>query len=253
MPSKTQKPIVAGNWKMYKTLPEAISFVEKLSQLTDENKATILLAVPFTMIRGVSEKVEGTPVVIGAQNMNDASQGAFTGEISAKMLKEAGAKFVLLGHSERRQYFHETDEFINKKVKRALEEQLMVILCVGETFEQHESGQIEAALETELLGSLQDLKEEDFQNILIAYEPIWAVGSGKPASPKDVSQENEAIRAIITKKWGKNVGDSLKILYGGSVNPQNAKDFLNEPQLNGVLIGTASLNVDDFAKIISQT
>lgn len=251
MPTKT-KPIIVGNWKMYKTVPEALQFVESLKDQLIGREKQILLAVPFTMIREVSLKAKGF-LQVGAQNMNDASEGAFTGEVSARMLLDAGAQFVILGHSERRQHYKESNEFINKKVKRALTDGLQVILCIGETFEEHESGQTVSVLEAQLLGSLQDVRSEDFKNILIAYEPIWAVGSGKPARPVDVVDENKAIREIVANQWGKKVGEDLKILYGGSVNATNAKDFFNEPDIDGLLIGSASLNVDDFGKIISET
>lgn len=244
--------IIVGNWKMYKTLPEAVQFVEALKGELTGRENSVFLAVPFTMIREVSQKAEGL-LRVGAQNMNDATEGAFTGEVSAQMLLDAGAQFVILGHSERRQHYQESNEFINKKVKRALSDGLQVILCIGETFEEHESGQIVPALEAQLLGSLHDVKPEDFKNILIAYEPVWAVGSGKPALPADVTIENQAIREIVAKQWGKNVGEDLKILYGGSVNPENVKNFFNEPGIDGVLIGSASLNVGDFGKIISET
>lgn len=249
--SLDKKPMIVGNWKMYKTLPEALDFVSQLLKKVDETQSEIMLAVPFTMIREVSLKADR--IKIGAQNMNDASEGAFTGEISARMLQDAGAQFVILGHSERRQHYKETDEFINKKVKRALLAGLQVILCIGETFEEHESGNIASVIENQILGSLKEIKPEDFKNIVIAYEPVWAVGSGVAAMPQDVAGENEAIQAIVAKEWGKNVSDELKILYGGSVNSDNAKYFLKEPSINGVLIGTASLNVDDFARIISET
>ena len=169
------------------------------------------------------------------------------------MLLDAGARFVILGHSERRQYYKETSEFINKKVKRALLDGLQVILCVGETFEDHEEGRIEATLRDQIEKSLAGITEEDFKNVMIAYEPVWAVGSGKPATPEQVAVESEAIRAIVAKLGGKNVSTDLKILYGGSVNPANAKNFLEEKNIDGLLIGSASLNVDSFAKIISET
>lgn len=254
MPKKTKKTIIAGNWKMYKTLPEAVEFVEKLNEKVAGSTCETLLAVPFTLLREVSEKVkENEKFLIGAQNMNDASEGAFTGEISARMLKDAGARFVILGHSERRQHFGESDEFINKKVKRALKEGLRVMLCIGETFDEHESGQIIPALEKQLLGSLEGVDPEAFKSIIIAYEPVWAVGSGKTALPDDAEHEIAAVRAIVAEKWGAEVGEGLEILYGGSVNAQNAKNFLDEPSINGVLIGSASLNVDDFGKILELT
>lgn len=253
MPTKSDSTVIAANWKMYKTLPEALEFIDKLESYADKSSSKIMLAVPFTLIRDVSEKAKETKFIIGAQNMNDSFEGAFTGEISARMLLDAGAKFVVLGHSERRQYYKESNEFINKKVKRALSENLSVILCIGETFDEHEEGRINDVLKEQISGSLKDLAVSDFKNLMIAYEPVWAIGSGKPASVEEVARQCEEIREIVTSLWGKKVSDNLKILYGGSVNPSNAKEFLEEKNINGLFVGTASLNVDSFGKIISQT
>lgn len=247
MPTKTRAPLIIGNWKMYKTFPEAKSFIESLN-----NSKTAYLAVPYTLIQPLSA-LNKPNVVIGAQNMNDASEGAFTGEISGRMLKDAGAKFVVLGHSERRQFFKEDNLFIQKKVKRALSDGLDVILCVGETLEQHENHKTEEVLEKQLTESLGDLKEGDFDHLSIAYEPVWAIGTGLAATAEEAEKEHSFIRSLIDKRWGKGASSKVKILYGGSVKPENAEYFLKQADIDGLLIGGASLNVDSFGTILSLT
>lgn len=243
-------PIIAGNWKMYKTIEEAKTFVETLASLQIKSQAAVYLAVPFTAIAEVASQVAtlGSPFLIGAQNMNDASEGAFTGEIAARMLKEAGARFVILGHSERRQLFNETNEFINKKVKRAIEEGLQPILCVGETGDQRREGKTQSVLEDQLLGSLKGVRK--LRNLVIAYEPVWAIGTGQVAEPSDAQQAHTFIRGIVREKWGEEAAGQLPILYGGSVKPENAKILLDQPDVNGLLVGGSSLSAEAFHKII---
>lgn len=252
MPMKSSPPLIIANWKMYKTLPEALDFIRKTVPIAQTSQAEIALAVPFTLIREVAKSAAGSPFKIGGQNMNDASEGAFTGEVSALMLKDAGASFVLLGHSERRSHFQETDAFINRKVRRALSEGLQVVLCIGESYEDHNEGKIREKLASQILGSLEGVEAKDFSNLVIAYEPVWAIGTGKAATSDEVSEESDVIREIIAEKWGKEVSLSLKVLYGGSVSPDNAKTYLSKKNINGLLIGSASLNVDSFGKIISE-
>lgn len=248
MPTKTARsPLIIGNWKMYKTFPEAKNFLDTLN-----NSKTAFLAVPYTLIQPLS-LLNKANVVIGAQNMNDAEEGAFTGEVSARMLKDAGAKFVLLGHSERRHFFKEDDRFIQKKVKRALIDGLDVILCIGETHEQYEQKKTKEVLEKQLLESLGDIKASDFDHISIAYEPVWAIGTGLAATPEEAEKEHAFIRSLIEKKWGKEAASQVKILYGGSVKPENAEHFLKQSDIDGLLIGGASLNVDSFGTILSLT
>lgn len=235
---------------MYKTIEEAKTFVETLASLQHKSQAAVYIAVPFTAIAGVASKVEalGAPFVIGAQNMNDASEGAFTGEIAARMLKDAGAKFVILGHSERRHLFNETNEFINKKVKRALEEGIQPLLCVGETQEERNEGKTEAILEEQLLGSLKGVRK--LRNLVVAYEPVWAIGTGQVAEPNDAQQAHAFIRGVVREKWGEESAAQLAILYGGSVKPENAKDLLEQTDVNGLLVGGSSLSPEAFHKII---
>ena len=188
--------LVVANWKMNKTIREALSYAEKLPKLLEDSSLPVWLAVPFTAIRSVREKLE-PKFIVGAQNMNDATSGAFTGEIAAAMLKEAGAEFVLLGHSERRQYFHESDEFINKKVLRALQSQLRPILCIGEGYEQREAGETEEKLKQQLQQGLSGVTAEQIGSCIIAYEPIWAIGTGKTATPELVQETHVTIRSIL--------------------------------------------------------
>jgi triosephosphate isomerase (TIM) len=255
MSFKSSRPIViAGNWKMYKTIEEAKAFVETLSPMLKKSQAAIYLAVPFTAIYPTSQLVKElkSPIQIGAQNMNDATEGAFTGEIAARMLLDAGAQFVILGHSERRHFFQESDAFIQKKVKRALSEKIQPILCVGETLEERESGRLEETLRRQLLGCLGDLGEDQLNNLLLAYEPVWAIGTGKVAKAEDAQAAHAFCRKVILEKWGEEYASRLSILYGGSVKPENAADLLAQEDIDGLLIGGASLSPEDFSQIINS-
>ncbi len=245
--------VIAGNWKMYKTTCEAKTFVESLAPLIKKSQATVYLAVPFTAIDQTVQVVKelGAPITIGAQNMNDAAEGAFTGEIAARMLKDVGAGFVILGHSERRQIFNETSAFINKKVKRALKDSLQPILCIGETLAQHESGETESVLKGQLQGSLEGVTSEELSKMIIAYEPVWAIGTGKVAHPDDAEKAHAFVRSVLAEAWGKEVADHIVIQYGGSVKPENAVDLIRQPNIDGLLVGGASLSADTFSKIIN--
>lgn len=234
-----REKMIVGNWKMYKTVKEAVLFVQGLLDAKLNKK--IYLSVPFTAIQECSALAKDSNVIIGAQNMNDAQEGAYTGEIAGIMLKEAGAQFVLLGHSERRKYFKETDEFIHRKVLRAIEDQLLPILCVGETFEQKEAGVTQDVLKTQLEKGLQDVTG----SYVVAYEPVWAIGTGKTATP-DLANETQAfIRQII--------GTDAPILYGGSVTGNNIAALTQEPNIDGVLVGGASLSLESFIQIVQNS
>jgi len=241
--------LIVGNWKMYKTIDEALSFIEKTIPLAAKAKSGVWLAVPYTAISACAEKAKTSPILIGAQNMNDASSGAFTGEIAAPMLVEAGAKFVILGHSERRKIFSESNDFIQKKVKRALECKLRPILCIGETNEQRESGKTESVLHEQITECLKDIEPTD--ELVIAYEPVWAIGTGKPATGDIAQNTHSYIRGVLQELWGKTVGNKTCIIYGGSVNDENCKSFLDENDIDGLLIGSASLMPETFTKIIT--
>lgn len=243
-------PLIAGNWKMNKSNSEAIKFIETLSQRIDSFKGLIYLAVPFTCIQEAAKVSD--KIIIGAQNMNDAQKGAFTGEIAALMLKEVGAKFVILGHSERRQLFHESDEFIHKKVLRAIKDGLQPILCIGETLQEREEQMTEDVLKSQLQKALKDLSNEDLFNLIIAYEPIWAIGTGKSATANIAQEAHLFIRNTLTNLFDENVAQKIYILYGGSVNADNINSLMQEPDIDGVLVGGASLEVESFLKIIKN-
>jgi triosephosphate isomerase len=238
-------PIIAGNWKMYKTAAEAASFVTALAPLVSESSASVWIAPPFTAIHAAASAAKGTQITIGAQNMSDAVEGAFTGEISSRMLLEAGARFVLLGHSERRQLFHETDALIHRKLKRAFADELLPILCVGESEQERREGKTKQVLERQLSACLEGI---DPQELVIAYEPLWAIGTGKTATP-EIAQEAHAIcRALLNRLWGRQIS----ILYGGSVKPDHIADLMQMPDIDGVLVGGASLEVASFAKMVQN-
>ncbi len=257
MPRKSKKSsrptVIAGNWKMYKTIDEAKTFVESLAPLIGKSQATVYLAVPFTALAPTAQLVKKreAPLLIGAQNMNDASEGAFTGEIAARMLIDAGARFVILGHSERRQLFHESSPFINKKVKRALQEGIQPIVCIGETLHQREEGETETVLKEQLLSSLEGVSAEDLSRLIVAYEPIWAIGTGKVARPKDAESAHAFIRGVVAENWGKERAEQLVIQYGGSVKPENASELLAQSNVDGLLVGGASLSAESFSNIIN--
>lgn len=251
MTSTNRSVIITGNWKMYKTIEESVAFVKELIPLIQGSPAHVYLAVPFTAIQSVAKAAKESPLVIGAQNMNDASEGAFTGEIAGKMLVDAGAKFVILGHSERRRLFRETNNFINKKVKRALLDGLKVILCIGETRDQRDSEKTHEVLKAQLEEGLEGISSEQLENVILAYEPVWAIGMPQAAGA-DVAEEAQAYcRKILSEKWGEKPAEQMVIQYGGSVKPDNAKEFLDQPDIDGLLVGGASLSVAEFSKIIN--
>lgn len=246
--------IVVGNWKMYKTIEEACTFIETVSPLIAKSQVTVYLAVPFTAIYPAVKKVRElhAPLVIGAQNMNDATEGAFTGEIAARMLQEAGASFVILGHSERRQLFHETDAWINKKVKRALTQGIQPLLCVGETGQEREEKLTESVLKKQILASLKGVKAEEIERLILAYEPVWAIGTGISATVADAQAAHSFCREVVREKWGVKCADSLRILYGGSVKSENASSLIREKDIDGLLVGGAALSPDSFSEIINS-
>lgn len=245
--------VITGNWKMYKTIEEAVAFVKELAPKVAAAQSQVYLAVPFTTIQPVAEALQGTSIVVGAQNMNDASEGAFTGEVAGGMLKDAGAKFVILGHSERRHIFHESDTFVNRKVKRALADGLQPVLCVGETLQEHEAGQRDEVLTRQLTMSLEGVSAEQLAAMILAYEPVWAIGTNLSATPEQAESAHQFIRDLVAKNWNQETADALIIQYGGSVRPNNAKSLLDKPGIDGLLVGGASLNVDFFAQIVNDS
>lgn len=237
---------IIGNWKMNKSIAEARSFVSELGLTTSNRTCQVGLAVPFTMISAAAEAAKGSPVLIGGQNASEHEEGAFTGEISCRMLKDAGASFVLLGHSERRHLFHEDDTLVNRKVKRALQAQLRPIVCVGETDQQHQAGETHAVLRGQLTQSLKGISVNEVEHLVIAYEPVWAIGTNKTATPEIVESAHRHCRDVIAAEWGNEVASRVIIQYGGSVKPENAAVLLALPDVDGLLIGGASLTLESF-------
>jgi len=238
-------PIIAANWKMHKTGAEAESFLNLLKAQLPSFEVNIFVAPSFTALSKASAAAEGSPIVIGAQNMHEAEEGAFTGEISARMIQDAGARFVILGHSERRYLFHETDAMVHQKLKKAFSSQLLPILCVGETLEQRESGKTFDVLSRQLKTALEGCNPAE---LVLAYEPVWAIGTGKTATPEIAAEAHQFCRSFVTKLWG---GDQqLSILYGGSVTPETASALAKQPEINGALVGGASLDAHKFIQII---
>lgn len=244
--------LIVGNWKMNKTATEAATFAQDLGRrLTDRTACEIVLAPPFTALHALQAAVASLPSCsLGAQNMYWQERGAFTGEISGPMLKDLDCRYVILGHSERRQLFGEDDDLINKKVQAALRQQLRPILCVGESLAEREAGHTESVVTTQLMNGLAGLTPDQVQTITIAYEPVWAIGTGRAASADQAAEVHQALRRLLEKKWGVAAGEPVRILYGGSVTPNNAKSFLALPDIDGALVGGACLDPDSFATII---
>ena len=245
------KKVIAGNWKMNKLPNEAIDFIDRLTPLVKNTENEVIVCVPYTDLFYALLTAQNTNIKIGAQNMHWEENGAYTGEVSAKMLKSIGVEYVILGHSERRQYFNETDETVNKKVKSAFEHGLNPIVCVGETLEQRESGKAEEIITMQAQKALDGLKEEQVKNTIIAYEPIWAIGTGKTATSEDANNAIKAIRDKICQIYGQNVGKSIIIQYGGSVKSTNCKELFTTSDIDGGLVGGASLDPEEFAKIVN--
>lgn len=242
--------IIAGNWKMNMTPSETKRFLEDLVPALKGAKHTIMVFPPFPCLQAAAAALEGSKVILGAQNLHHEEKGAFTGEVSAAMLADSGCDAVILGHSERRQHFKETNNAINLKIRRALRSGLQPVLCVGETDKQRESGETEEVLREQLNGCLKDLPKDEVKGIIIAYEPVWAIGTGKTATP-DIAQETHAfIRSSLEKLFSKATAKAIPLLYGGSMKPDNAKALLSEPDIDGGLIGGASLDKEDFLAII---
>ena len=246
-----RKPIVAGNWKMNKTATEAVALVEALKkELSGMTQVDVVLCPPATALESVSKAAAGTPMAVGAQNMHWEKSGAFTGEVAADMLKDLKCHYVILGHSERRQYFHETDDIVNKKTKAALAAGLIPIVCVGELLEQREAGQTEKVVETQVRGSLAGLSANDLIKTVIAYEPVWAIGTGKTATPQQAQDVHAFIRKIVAQISDQHVAESVRIQYGGSVKGSNAKELFHQPDIDGGLVGGASLEAKSFVEIV---
>ena len=245
-----RRKVIAGNWKMNMLPNETIQFIEDLAPLVKDTEHEVILCVPYTDLFYALLTAQNTNIKIGAQNMHFAESGAYTGEVSGKMLKSINVEYVIIGHSERRQYFNETDETVNKKVKAAFENGLKPIVCVGETLEQREAGKVEEIITNQTKLALDGLTNEQVENTIIAYEPIWAIGTGKTATKEDANDAVKAIRKKIAEIYGQNVADGVIIQYGGSVKSSNASELFSMSDIDGALVGGASLKVDEFQKII---
>jgi triosephosphate isomerase len=246
-----RKAIIAGNWKMNNTIKEAINLVKELKPLVKDANCDVIVCPTFLSLPAVIEECKGSNIMVGAQNMHFEESGAFTGEVSPLMLKELGVKFVIIGHSERRQYFNENDEIINKKLKTAFANEIAPILCVGESLHQRESGIAEEVLGAQIKQALIDIKKEQVESMVIAYEPIWAIGTGKTATADDANNTIGFIRGVIDKLYGGEVANKVRIQYGGSVKPSTIKEQMSKEHIDGGLIGGASLKASDFAAIVN--
>ena len=246
-----RKKIVAGNWKMHKNAEQTEDLLNELiAKIPTDTKAQVIVAPTFVNLASAVDHLEFTNIDVAAQNVHQAEGGAFTGEISADMLKSVGVDIVILGHSERRAYFHETDALIASKVNTALEHDMMVIFCFGEELKDRQSKNHFNVVEYQLRDGLFHIQPKDWDSIVLAYEPVWAIGTGETASPEQVQEMHEFIRETVRKVYGNKIADNVSILYGGSVKPDNAKEIFSKPDVDGGLIGGAALKADDFSKII---
>ena len=244
-----RKPIIAGNWKMNKTAKEAVQLIEELKPLVKKAKSEVVVCVPYTDLWVVADAIKGSNIKLGAENVSWADSGAYTGEISADMLLEIGVEYVIIGHSERRQYFGETDATVNMRTKTALAKGLKPIVCVGETLVEREKNKTKRVLKKQILEGLAGIT--DFANVVIAYEPVWAIGTGKTATAEDANATIGYIRSVVRKNFGADVAKNLRIQYGGSMKPSNAKELMAMRNIDGGLIGGAALKATDFAAIVN--
>ena len=246
-----RKTVVAGNWKMNKDLNESITLVSEIKNLLDENNnVKAIVCPPFTSLETVSALLKDTNIGLGAQNMCSEDSGAFTGAISASMIKSVGCQYVILGHSERRTIFGETDELINSKIKKALENSLIPIFCIGETLEERESGEMKSVIERQVKKGLNEISADQLSQMIVAYEPVWAIGTGKTASPEQAQEVHAFIRGLLAEMYSSEFAQNVTIQYGGSVKPDNAKELLGQPDIDGALVGGACLKAESFAGIV---
>ena len=246
-----RKPLIAGNWKMNKTIGESISYIKELKEFVkDVQDKEIVVCPPFTALSAVSAEIRASNIALGAQDIYFEKEGAFTGAISAEMLKEIGVKYAIIGHSERRQYFNETDFTVNSKIKAALASSLTPIVCVGENEEERKNNDTKAVVEEQIKNGLMDISKEEFLKLAIAYEPVWAIGTGKNATPEEADEMHAFIREMITDMHDEETSQKIRILYGGSVNPGNMKELMAKENIDGALVGGASLDAKKFSDII---
>jgi len=244
-------PFIAGNWKMNKTVAEAINLVKELrASISGVEGVEVAVAPPFTALYSVRKELEGSSIRLAAQNLFWEEKGAFTGEISPLMLKEMGCQYVIIGHSERRQFFGEIDESVNRKIKSALNQGLGPIFCIGETLKEREEGKTFSILERQLEGGLRNMGEEEIKRIVIAYEPVWAIGTGKTATPEQAEETHRFIRQKMEKLYSRETAEGVRIQYGGSVTPENIRGLMSQENIDGALVGGASLKAETFSRIV---
>lgn len=245
-----RKPIIAGNWKMNNTIADTKALLTELKPLVADAECEVVVCVPYTNIATAVELAKGSNIKVGAENVHWAEKGAFTGEISADMLLELGVEYVIIGHSERRQYFGETDETVNKRATTALNKGLKPIICVGETLAEREANEYETVLVRQTTEALKGMSEAQLDNVVIAYEPVWAIGTGKTASNEEANDTIAIVRNTVKSLYGQNAADKMRIQYGGSMNPKNAASLMAMPEIDGGLIGGASLKAVDFSQVV---
>lgn len=247
---ENRTPLIAGNWKMFKTCPEAIDTSARLAELTVDANVDVMIAPPFTALSVVAEAIRGSKVSLGAQDLFWETEGAFTGQISAPMLLSAGCSYVIIGHSERRQYFGETNETVNKKIGAAVKADLTPVFCIGETEKQRESKETFSVLDKQVKIGLKDYSSDDLGKLVIAYEPVWAIGTGRTATTGQAQEVHGFVRSLIAEGFSDSLAESVRILYGGSVKPANIKELMNMPDIDGALVGGASLKAEMFSEIV---
>lgn len=246
-----RRPLISGNWKMYKTGPEAVAFINALKDaVADASEVDIMVAPPFTALSQVAEAAAGTSIGLGAQNLHWESEGAYTGEISAQMLNAAGCQYVIIGHSERRQCFGETDQEINRKIDAAAKAGLFPVFCIGETESQRDAGETFSVLDKQVKNGLEGLFSEKLKSLIVAYEPVWAIGTGKTATKEQAQEVHAYLRKGFAEMYGPEFAQGLRILYGGSVKPSNVKDLMAMEDIDGALVGGASLDPDSFSRLV---
>src|SRR5713101_4047146 len=248
-----RKPLIAGNWKMYKTIGESVATAVGLKPLViNANHCEVIVAPVFTALKSVADRLEGSNMKVAAQNCAaEQKEGAFTGEVAAFMLRDAGCSHVIVGHSERRQYYSDSDEVVSRKTHAGLAAGLAVIVCVGETLEQRDQGNAERVVREQLVGGLTGLTASDLDRIIVAYEPVWAIGTGRTATPEQAQEMHAFIRRVFADGYSKKAADGMRILYGGSVKPDNIAGLMSQADIDGALVGGASLKADSFAQIVN--
>jgi triosephosphate isomerase len=246
-------PVFAANWKMHKTVHESVAFVRELTSVVHvNNRAEVIVAPPFTALAAAAETARNTPISVAAQDVYFERHGAFTGEVSADMIRDTGATHAIVGHSERRRLFGDTDEWVNRKARAAVAADLTPIICIGETLDEREAGSTLAVLDRQIRAALDGLTGEQIADALIAYEPVWAIGTGKNATPAEADEAHRHIRSRLRQWFGGTAAEACRILYGGSVKPENIRDLIGLPDVDGALVGGASLDVRSFAEIITR-